>query len=262
MGYSPAGFDRYDTSIGNCKTSRTPILPARFVLVSNRAQCAGRRREAVNGKATLAQHSICCADIGSVASSNFAWAGLSGDREESSGSMSGFVEFVAHRLKDEERVSLGFECPLWIPIADKPSDLLRARPGEGNHAWSAAAGACSLTAGLAQVTWILQRIRQQSGDVEAFLDWNDFQDSDGGLFIWEALVTGRAKTGSHVSDAKAAVNAFRCALPDPMRRNAVVPKPLTPTRSLIGAALLWAGLTEDIKLLRNSCLVIEVAPRP
>ena len=185
---------------------------------------------------------ICCADIGSVANGNFGWAGHSGepDCEGSSGKdIAEFAQFVADGLAVGEKVSLGFECPLWIPVAHKPSRLTRARPGEGDRAWSAAAGSASLTTGLAQVAWILDRIRRRSEDTEAFLDWTSFQRSQSGLFIWEAFVTGSAKTGSHEADALAAVNAFHRALPDPERKNVV--KPDAPTRSLIGGALLWAG---------------------
>ena len=95
------------------------------------------------GRRRVHEMTICCADIGSVARGNFGWAGLSGepDREESSGSdIREFAAFVARSLAAEERVSLGFECPLWIPVADEPCRLTRARRGEGSRAWSAAAG--------------------------------------------------------------------------------------------------------------------------
>ena len=201
---------------------------------------------------------ICCADIGSVAKGNFGWAGLSGkpDGEESSGNdIRRFAAFVARSLAAEEKVALGFECPLWIPVADEPCRLTRARQGEGNRAWSAAAGSGSLATGLAEVAWILDRIRQQSEDTKAFLDWSRFQRSQSGLFIWEAVVTGGTKSGSHELDAMAAVNAFRLALPDPERKNAVTP--MSRTRSLIGAALLWAGWSTDIRLLRTPYRVIR-----
>ena len=67
---------------------------------------------------------ICCADIGSVANGRFGWAGHSGepDREGWFGTDIGeFAQFVADRLAIEEKVSLGFECPLWIPVANEPS---------------------------------------------------------------------------------------------------------------------------------------------
>ena len=201
---------------------------------------------------------ICCADIGSVVSERFGWAAHSGepDREGWSGTDIGeFAQLVAGELAVERKVALGFECPLWIPIADEPSSLTRARSGEGNRAWSAAAGATSLTTGLAQVVWILDRIRQRSNDTKAFLDWENFQRSKSGLLIWEAFVTGSSSTGSHERDAMAAVTAFRCVLGDSEPTSAV--EPTSRTRSLIGAALLWAGWSTDVRLLRTPCIVIR-----
>ena len=201
---------------------------------------------------------ICCADIGSVARGNFGWAGLSGDPDhaESSGhDIRDFTAFVTHSLVAGRSVSLGFECPLWIPVANEPDELTRARPGERSRAWSAAAGSCSLTTGLAEVAWILDQIRQEAEQTNAFLDWSRFERSKGGLFVWEALVTGKAKAGSHESDAMAAVEAFQLALPDPERRSAVTSTPRV--RSLVGAALLWAGWSTDIRLLHTPCLVIQ-----
>ena len=68
-------------------------------------------------------------------------------------------------------------------------------------------------------------------------------------------MTGKAKTGSDKADAMAAVKAFRRALCDPVPKSAV--KPEFRTRSLIGAALLWAGWSTDIRLLHEPCLVIQ-----
>ena len=201
---------------------------------------------------------ICCADIGSVANKRFGWAAHSGepDREGLSGTDTGeFAQFVADKLAIEEKGTLGFECPLWIPIANEPSRLTQARQGEGDRAWSAAAGSAVLTTGLVQVAWILDRIRRQSNDTKAFLDWRSFQRSQSGLFIGEAFVTGGAKASSHEADATAAVTAFRRALGHPEPKSAVEPK--YRTRSLIGAALLWTGWFTDIQLLQESCLVIR-----
>ena len=200
---------------------------------------------------------ICCADIGSIAKGNFGWASRSDepDREESSGDdIKDFAALVASCLGAGEKVSMGFECPLWIPVAHEPCSLMRAGQGEGSRAWSAAAGSSSLATGLAEVAWTLDQIRRGSQDAKAFLDWSRFQRSQSGLFIWEAVVTGSSKTGSHESDAMAAVNPFQLALPDLEQERAVVPT--SRTRSLIGAALLWAGWSKDVRLLHTPCLVI------
>ena len=44
--------------------------------------------------------------------------------------------------------------------------LTGRRTGEGARPWSAAAGACSLTTGLTESTWLLQQVRSK---VDAFL---------------------------------------------------------------------------------------------
>ena len=63
---------------------------------------------------------------------------LSGEPDggESSGKdIRRLAAFVARSLAAEEKVALGFECPLWIPpVADEPCRLTRARQGEGNRA--------------------------------------------------------------------------------------------------------------------------------
>lgn len=201
---------------------------------------------------------ICCADIGSVRKGRFGWASLSiePDAQESCGrSIEAFSDLVAERLTAGKKVALGFECPLWVPIADEPAELTQARNGEGNRAFTASAGATSLATGLTEVAWILHRIRQASRGVDAFLHWTPFERAQNGLFLWEALVTGKDKTASHEADAKVAVDAFLRALPDPMSRNALTPT--SRTRSLIGAALLWAGWSSDVALLSTPCVVIR-----
>ena len=140
---------------------------------------------------------ICCADIGSVAKGNFGWASLAvgSDQEARSGrDIRKLSHFVGRTLAAGGKVALGFECPLLVPVADDPRRLTAAREGEHNRAWSAGAGAWSLATGLTEIAWVLDRIRRKSGDVKAFLDWKSFQRAEDGLFVWEALVTGRGKT--------------------------------------------------------------------
>ena len=206
----------------------------------------------------IGEMTVCCADIGSVRKGSFGWASLStiAAREALSGKdIQTFSDLIADRLGHGKRVALGFECPLWVPVRNKPEDLTRARGGEGNRAYSVGAGAGSLVTGLTEVAWILQRVRQAVQDVEAFLDWGAFERARGGLFLWEAMVTGKGKTESHESDAKAAVDAFCRALPDPPSRDAL--EATSRTRSLIGAALLWAGWSDDLGLLHQPCVVIR-----
>ena len=202
---------------------------------------------------------VYCADIGSVAKGRFAWARAStrpNSRVSTGTDIQRLVTQVASDLNSGHKVALGFECPLWVPVACDPMELTSARCGEGNHPWSAAAGATSLATGLTETSWILSGIRKASPHVKAYLDWPRFRTADSGLFLWEAFVTGENRTGSsHQDDAAAAVCAFIKTLPDPTTSNAVTSP--HKVRSLIGAALLWAGWSNDLKLLKKRCIVIK-----
>lgn len=208
-----------------------------------------------------AYHHVYCVDIGSIKRRNFGWAGVSIDESrkqflwDEGEDICKLVDEIADRLNNGAKVTLGFECPLWVPVRDDPKELTSARRGDGNRAWSASAGATSLAAGLTECAWILQRIRNKAPNAKAFLDWDSYQDSGNGLFIWEAFVSGKAKEGSHTRDAKKAVCAFVYALPSPEESNAVHPSPQT--CSLIGTALLWAGWSSELSLLRQPCIVIK-----
>jgi hypothetical protein len=139
-------------------------------------------------------------------------------------------------------------------LSDDPSKLTSARDGEGARPWSAAAGAASLSTGLTQVAWILRRIRT-AAHAPAFLKWADFQHANSGLFLWEAFVTGEARSDSHPEDAHRAVAAFRAALPDPTKHNAIS---VRDAYSLIGAALLRTGWKSNPAVLSTPALVIRV----
>ena len=206
---------------------------------------------------------VYCADIGSVRRDNFGWASrcIGPDpRESRCNDIQQLAKHVASDLNSGRKVALGFECPLWVPVACDPRELTSARCGDGNRAWSAAAGATSLAAGLTETAWVLGEIRTETWHVEAFLDWPQFSAAEHGLFLWEAFVTGGNKSGSSdEEDAAAAVCTFikaakgRCLTSD-------VTSPHT-VRSLIGAALLWAGWSNDLQLLRTSCIVIKTMSR-
>ena len=210
-------------------------------------------------QASLDSLVVYCADIGSVARCRFAWASASTGPPprvaESDKDIQRLVTQVAHDLDCGKKVALGFECPLWVPVACDPNRLTSARHGDGNRAWSAAAGATSLATGLTETAWILSRIRSETQDVEAFLDWPRFAAAQHGLFIWEALVTGKEKSDSHQSDAAAAVCAFIKATKGHCLTSAVTSTHRV--RSLIGTALLWAGWSDNLDLLSTPCVVIS-----
>ena len=208
---------------------------------------------------------VYCADVGSIKKGRFGWAMASAypDFQECKGKdIRVLAEQVAGALRAGAKVALGFECPLWVLIDPDPEKLTSKRIGEGNRPFSAGAGATSLVTGLTETSWILERVRQAVDGTEVFLDWRTFDAARRGMFIWEAFVANKTGTGSdgmetdpHELDAKMAVDAFIQALPDPTSRDALTPTPRT--RSLIGAALLETGWSDDIELLRTPCMVIK-----
>ena len=147
------------------------------------------------------------------------------------------VSSVAADLDEDRPAAFGFECPLYVPFSRNPGELTAQRPGERGRPWSAAGGAASLATGLAETVWILQRlIDRLQGPAQAFLAWQT--EIGRGLFLWEAMVTGKAKGASHEEDSEIAVRAFRSWASGAAAPDAAV---ASEVHSLIGAALLRTG---------------------
>lgn len=125
-------------------------------------------------------------------------------------------------------VSLGLECPLFIPMVPggRSSDgepqesavtkraLERRRKVGGewldDRGWHYGGGATSFAAGFAQLCWLLDTL--QPGSVTT--DPGEIGEMAAGeLFVWEAFVTGPAKgepsATADVEDAHVALNAYR-----------------------------------------------------
>ena len=191
----------------------------------------------------------------------FGWARVQDGRSGLGRDMSSLADSVVADLSDAGKLALGFECPLFVPLREDPHALTRARAGEGNRSWSAAAGIGSLGVGLVQIPWILTTVRDRARRVPAFFtDWHAFAEAPGGVFFWEAFVSGSAKAraaneAAHALDAELAAQAFADSLPDPTRVNAVSE---TNVFSMLGAALLRAGWADATTLLGQPCLVIRV----
>lgn len=196
---------------------------------------------------------VVCADIGAVAKENFGWWSSLGDSGVRPSTLARHVSSV---LDAGKPVALGFECPLFVPLVEDEMFLTSARSGEGSRAWSAGAGCGALATGLVQTAWVLQEIRVQLAQAtSAFLSWQEFSTSQSGLFLWEAFVTGKAKGDSHTADARLGAEAFVRTLPDPMSCNAVTCG--SAAYSLVGAALLRTGWSDDLRLLQEPCLVVR-----
>lgn len=204
---------------------------------------------------------VYCADIGSVASKRFGWCRFPVLTDGGDGSdMLALAESVVADLLVGRPVALGFECPLFVPLASEPVALTSARSGEGNRPWSAGAGCGALTTGLVQMTWLLRRIKEGvPASVQAHLDWDTFRAEGKGLFLWEAFVSGPAKRDGHTADAGAGVEAFVIATQQPHLTSCIIPS--AETYSLVGGALLRSGWSTDIRLLWSPCTVIRAVPR-
>jgi hypothetical protein len=199
---------------------------------------------------------IFCADIGSVQKGRFGWFGMDPESRPVTGSsIEDLAILVAEKITDGHKIALGFECPLYVPLRSDPMLLTKARTGEGNRSWSAGAGCGALATGLAEVTWILDQIRARTPrPATAFLNWKEFETSHGGLFLWEAFVSGKAKGSGHAQDAEIAGQMFRAALPNPETSNAISEKSAL---SLIGACLVRTGWSKNVQILSEPCLVIK-----
>ncbi len=201
---------------------------------------------------------IYCADIGSVAAGKFGWARRSTSSPadfDTSTSIKELAQGVATDLNANLPVTLGLECPLFIPLPQNPVELTRARAGEGKRPWSAGAGTAALAIGITESTWLLAEIRTQlQADAEVYLDWDEFCSTDGGLFLWEAFVSSTAKGVSHTDDAVIGIDAFISSLPDITAANAIQEDSVI---SLIGAALVRTGWTTDPQILSRECVVIR-----
>jgi len=207
---------------------------------------------------------VFCADIGSVKAGNFGWAAsnANGQALESGSDIRDFAQRIAAHLDSECPACVGFECPLFVPLREDPRRLTDARTGDGSRAWSAGAGTGALATGLVEVSWILNEVRRGlTHEVRSHLEWDSFI-AEGGLFLWEAFVSGGAKPqvdgNRHSADAMAAVEAFVGALPDPTSVNAIHE---TDVISLIGMSLLRTGWTQDVRSLETPCLVIKPSAR-
>lgn len=204
---------------------------------------------------------VYCADVGSIKQRNFGWAREevpAGEIERHRGGTEivELVDALADDLGGGVPVALGFECPLFVPVPEDPFRLGAARPGEGKRPWSAGAGTGALTTGLVQAAWVLAELRKRRPGDRVYLDWEQFESATGGggLFLWEAFVTEKAKAVTDVDDATVAVACFVAALPDPRSASAVsAERPL----SLVGAAALWAGWSDDVELLHAPRLVLK-----
>lgn len=202
---------------------------------------------------------VWCADIGSVKNKKFGWCRGIEDKERSDFKEgTDIIEFclgIAKDLSNGKKVAIGFECPLFVPVSDNPFALTNARQGENDRAWSAGAGCGALATGLTECVFILQEIRKATHEqIKPTFNWDDFRKGESNLLIWEAFISKSSKVLTHSGDAKVAIEAFMRYYPNLAEANAVT---AVNPYNLVAAALLRTGITNDIGMLSESCIVIK-----
>lgn len=216
--------------------------------------------------ASSRENVVFACDIGSIRKGNFWWAS-SDARYPGSGDPATLVDAMVRELTTGRRVSLGLECPLYLPCDEDPFDLGRARrvdchPAFGNRPFGASAGACSSITGTPIACWIFRRLHKSLPALRATTRLAEWDRVTHPLLIWEAFVSGKLKgpQGTHAGDAKLAVQAFGAGsfASEPNTD----PTSCRPLFSLAGAALLWAELSDDVTLLREACLVARPVVDP
>ncbi len=200
---------------------------------------------------------VLCIDVGGPC--KVGWADVEGAYGTGS-DLGEALDRLSEILRVKRRVALGFEAPIWTPARTEFSRITSSRGGvekESNRAWSASAGACALGAALALMPWCLERIARNAGPVATTVDLPRFQEG-GGLFLWEAFVSGAMKTNgtSHHDDARLACQAFVARWPD-------LVSDISAERAInhAVASAIFAGLSIDRTELSMPALVIGASQK-
>jgi hypothetical protein len=158
---------------------------------------------------------VLCIDVGGP--ENIGWANSDGD-DGTGANLGEALDRLSEYLRDGGGVALGFEAPIWTPTRMEFARITARRGGVEttyNRAWSAGAGTGALGAALALMPWCLARITKAVGPVAATVDIQRFREN-GGLFVWEAFVSGTMGIvgANHQDDARLACQAFVTRWPD------------------------------------------------
>lgn len=200
------------------------------------------------------------ADAGSVSKGNFHWVSPASNDDDSDKIEQLGVSIVS-QLEAGRKVALGYESPLFVPLPASPERLGKSRDGEctpetGNRPFNAGAGASLFATGIQSLVWLLTQIKCLRPVTTACTSLVHFRSGKTEVLVWEAFVSGseKAKPPSHVGDARLAVEAFNAAMQSDLYASAIRDEIVF---SLVGAAILRAGLSDDLTLLKQPCLVLR-----
>ena len=200
---------------------------------------------------------VLCIDVGGPKS--IGWADAEG-RNGTGVDLGEALDRLATLLLDGRRVALGFEAPIWTPVRMQLDQITGRRGGvetKYNRAWSAGAGTGALGAALALMPWCLKRIAKATGPVATTVDLQRFLEC-GGLFLWEAFVSGAMKVAgsTHQDDARLACEAFVAGWP-----NLLSDIPAESALNHAVSSAMAAGLSINRDELMMSALVVGVTAK-
>lgn len=226
-----------------------------------------REQDLESGAASRIVYAI---DVGSP-KNGLAWARLGEQDTEPTGSMDVDVlcQQVIRDIKNERSLAIGFEAPVFLPVARESQNLCRARVGEGSRPWSAGAGVFVSTVVIPVAAWLFDRVATACPTRRPRLtfdagEWarDAANQKEQLLLVWEAFVSGQGHARQsntngvpeHVQDAATAALAFRTW-------SAGTPRPETAVSTdrpfnTVAAAALWADWAVDHAALRSSSLVL------
>jgi hypothetical protein len=208
---------------------------------------------------------IACVDVG--APGNVGWAVLEDEQCEHGGDPRELISRLNSAL-DRGPLALGFECPLYLPRRADPDSLTRCRGGEVGVYWSGGPGGGVLAAGLVQVRWILDELVRLRPATAGTTRWKEFRDGKCDLLLWEAFIASSIKLPIAPD-----LSAYTHAVGKLHERDAIAgvlvghehfreAKPVSDfaselATSLAGMQLLATGLSKDMSLLNEECLVFR-----
>lgn len=228
-------------------------------------RCCGRRFPRGGASSTIrsfmgdAKVSVVCVDIGSVSKDRFGWARTTSDGTFGGKSIDQCRTLLLEDISGGRRVALGIEAPGFLPVPLVSKDLGRGRLGEKDRSCFAPAGGYVATLGLHELLFLLQGIK----GIPCTLDFEEWVHGNEGVLLWEAFVSGSAHTSvdDHAADAAtASTEMFKRLQSGHVNTDVSVASPMR-VFSLLGAALLWAGLTEDPRVLHSPALVVKPTTR-
>jgi hypothetical protein len=197
---------------------------------------------------------VLCVDVGGP--TKIGWANSDG-LDGTGATLGAAMDWLAALLLAGRRVALGFEAPIWTPVRVELARITGRRGGVEttyNRAWSVFAGAGALASGLALMPWCLTRIAKAAGPVATTIDLQRFLEG-GGLFLWEAFVSGKMKAvgTTHHDDARLACAAFVARWPD-LRSDV----PIEPALNHAVSSAMASGLSIHRDELVMPALVVGV----